>query len=171
MHRRPFSAPEPLVLPSRPRREGLVEMAEHLHTLRTVEPPVVVQPPPHRRVDEPRKILQALVVPGGRHPPFSDGRTDRLGRLGTDRRQKAHKILSPAILRSSWLEGIAQEVERDVFVLPAPIVVLAVHDPGLRGMKLQTTLREPITDGRPHRFRLWLVPAVDDGIVRVALEE
>src|SRR5215471_462239 len=74
VHRRAFSAFEPLKLPSHPLSEGLVEMPEHLNALRAVEPPVVVQPAPHHRVGESRQILQALVIPGGRHPPVADGR-------------------------------------------------------------------------------------------------
>src|SRR6516225_10673021 len=40
VHRRAFSAFEPLELPSRPSTEGLVEMPEHLNTLRAVISPV-----------------------------------------------------------------------------------------------------------------------------------
>jgi len=72
MPRRSRSTAQPLVLPSRPCSEGLVEMAEDLHALRPVVPAVVVHPAAHRRVGEPRQILQTLVVPGGGHPPFTD---------------------------------------------------------------------------------------------------
>jgi hypothetical protein len=68
------------------------------------------------------------------------------------------------------LEGVAQEVERYVLVLPGPIVVLAVDDPSLRRMKLQTALLEPTTDGLLHRTGLPLAPTVDDGIARITLE-
>src|SRR4029079_3321605 len=126
---------------------------------------VVVHPATYRRIDEPRQILQALIVPGGRHPPLPDGGTNRLGRLGADRREEAHEVLPPMILCPSRLEGIAQEVERYVLVLPAPIIILTVDDPGLHGMKLQTTLLEPIPDGLQHLLRLNLAPAVHDGVV------
>src|SRR3954466_6362678 len=61
-----------------------------------------------------------------------------------------------SLLRPSRLEGVAEEVERDVFILPRPVVVLAVDDPGLRGMKLQTAVRETTPDRLQHRlcFRL-----------------
>jgi hypothetical protein len=55
------------------------------------------------------------------------------------------------------LEGVAEEVERDVFILTRPVVVLAVDDPGLRGMKLQTAVRETTPDGLQHRPCLRLV--------------
>src|SRR4030065_166811 len=109
MHRRSLSASQPLVLPSRPCSKGLVEMAEHLNTTGAIEPPVVVHPATHHRVDEPRQILQTLVAP-------------------------------------------------------------AVADPSLRRMKLQTALSEPIPDGVSHHFSLPPASAVNDGIVRIALE-
>src|SRR5262249_30537697 len=140
VHRRAFSALEPLVLPSHPLPEGLMEMAEHLDTLRAVKPPVVVQPAPHHRVGESRQILQALVIPGGRHPPTADGLADPLGGLGTDRRQETNKEVSPPVLRSSGVEGIAEEIELDIFVFLRPVIILAVNDLGLRCMKLQTAL-------------------------------
>src|SRR6516162_6634136 len=73
VHRRSFSALEPLVLPSHPLPESLIEVAEHLETLRAIEPPVVVQQAPHHRIGEARQILQALVIPGGCHPPVANG--------------------------------------------------------------------------------------------------
>src|SRR3954464_5226582 len=51
-------------------------VTEHLNAPRAIEPPVVVQPAPHHRVRKASQILQALVVPGGRHPPAADGLPD-----------------------------------------------------------------------------------------------
>src|SRR5262249_44046327 len=78
--------------------------------------------------------------------------------------------LPPAILRPSRLKGVAEEVERDALVLSSPIVVLAVNDPGLRRMKLQTALLEPIADRFEHLPRMPLAAAMDDRIVSIALE-
>src|SRR5262249_40103453 len=150
--------------------EGLMEMAEHLDTLRAVKPPVVVQPAPHHRVGESRQILQALVIPGGRHPPTADGLADPLGGLGTDRRQETNKKVSPPVLRSSGVEGIAEEIELDIFVFLRPVIILAVNDLGLRCMKLQTALCKACPDGIQHRLRLPLTPAVHDSIVSEPLE-
>src|SRR6185295_10224373 len=139
-------------------------MAEDLNAPRPIELAVVVHPATHRRIDEPSQVLQALIVPGRRQPPLADGCSDRFGGLDADRWQEAHERLAPAILGPTRLEGVAQEVERYVLVLPTPIVVLAIHDPGLRGMKLQTALDEPIPDGLQHLLGLPLAPAMDDGI-------
>src|SRR3954462_11919238 len=170
VHRRTLPAPEPRVLPLRPFPESLIEVTEHLNAPRAIEPPVVVQPAPHHRVHKASQILQALVVPGGRHPPVADGLPDRRRGLGADRRQEAHEVSPPPVLRPSRLEGVAEEVERDVFILPRPVAVLAVDDPGLRGMKLQTALRETTPDRLQHRLCFRLAPAMDECIVRVALE-
>src|SRR4051794_33372075 len=123
VHRRTLPASEPCVLPLCPFPESLVEVAEHLNAPRAIEPPVGVQPALHHRVRKASQILQALVVPGGRHPPVADGLPDRrrsLGadrrpELGADRRQEADEVASPPVLRPSRLEGVAEEVERDVF--------------------------------------------------------
>ncbi len=123
---------EPLVFPSRPACESLVDMTEHLNVLRAVEPPVVIHPAPHHRVHEASQVLQLLVVSGGRHPPLANSFPDRLGGLGADRRQETHKVPSPPVLRASRLERISQEVELDLIVLPRPVVILAVDDLGLR---------------------------------------
>jgi hypothetical protein len=96
--------------------------------------------------------------------------SDPLGSLGADRRKEADEEFPTAILRSSRLEGVPEEVERDVFCLPKSVVILAIHDSGLRRVKLQFALRESTTDGVQHRTRLPLTPAMDDGIVRIALE-
>src|SRR3954463_15527020 len=162
VHRRTFPAPEPRVLPLRPFPESLIHVTEHLNAPRAIEPPVVVQPAPHHRVHKASQILQALVVPGGRHPPAADGLPDRRRGLGADRRQEADEVSPPPVFRPSRLEGVAEEVERDVFVLPRPVVVLAVDDPGLRGMKLQTAVRQTTPDGLQHSPRLRLAPAMDE---------
>src|SRR5215831_3834484 len=131
VHRRAFSAFEPLKLPSHPLSEGLVEMPEHLNALRAIEPPVVVQPAPHHRVGESRQILQALVIPGGRHPPVADGLAYRLGGLGTDRRQETYEKLSPPVLCSSRVEGVPEEVELDILIRSPAVIITAVDDLGL----------------------------------------
>ena len=105
-------------------------MPEHLNTLRTIEPPVVVQPSPHHRVGEARQVLQALVVPGGRHSPIADGLAYRLGCFGTDGRQEADEEFSPPVLRPSRVEGVPEEVELDILVRSLAVIILAVDDLG-----------------------------------------
>jgi hypothetical protein len=68
------------------------------------------------------------------------------------------------------LEGVAEEIKRDVLAIPSSIVVLAVNDPGLHRVKLQTALLEPIADRFEHLLRVPLAPAMDDRVVGIALE-
>src|SRR3954449_8974001 len=121
VHRRTLPASEPRVFPLRPFPESLIEVTEHLNAPRAIDPPVVVHPAPHHRVRKASQILQALVVPGGRHPPAADGLPDRRRGLGADRRQEADEVSPPPVLRPSRLEGVAEEVERDVFILTRPV--------------------------------------------------
>jgi len=111
-----------------------------------------------------------LIVPGGGQPPFANRDPNRFGGFGADRRQEAHKELPIAILRPSRLEAVAQEVERNVFVFPTPIGILAIYDPGLHRMKFQAAFLKPISDRTQHFLGLPLTPAMDDSIVRVTFE-
>jgi hypothetical protein len=102
--------------------------------------------------------------------PVSDLLAHRLGGLGADRRKKAHEELPVAILGPSRLEGVPEEVELDVFVIPWPVVVLAVHDASLGGMQLQIALFEPTPDGLQYGLRLTLGLAVHRNVIRIAFE-
>src|ERR1700680_2631200 len=134
MHRSSLPSFEPAIFPPRPGSQGLVEMTQDLHTFGAIKSPVVVHPATHHWVDDPRQILQRLVVPCGSQVPVTDLSTDHLGRLDAHRWKEASKELAPAISGTSRLEGITQERERDLLVRSRPIIILAVNDPGLRWM-------------------------------------
>jgi hypothetical protein len=170
VHRRAFAPPESSVFPSRPSSKGFIEMAKDLNTFRAVKPSVIVHPATHCGVHESRQILQMLVVTSGGHPPFSDSCTYRFGSFGAHRWQKAHKMLSPAILCPPRLEGVAQKVELYRSRLPRSIVILAIYDASLCCIELKTALQEATSDGFQYLPGLPLAPAVDDGIVRITLE-
>lgn len=57
-----------------------------------------------------------------------------------------------------------------MLVLPGPIAIFAVDDPGLRRMKLQTAPLEPAVNGCQHLLGLHLALAMDDNVVSVTLE-
>src|SRR5882672_6011986 len=145
-------------------------MAQDLHTFRTVKPPVVAHPATHCGIYEPGQFLQTLIVARGGHPPLADGDPNRFGGFGAHRRKKAHKILSPTILRSPRLEGVPKKIELNRFRVPRPIIILAINDAGLGFMKFQTALQESIMDGFQYRTSLPLTSAMDDGTVRITLE-
>src|SRR5207237_1284642 len=89
--RRPRTPTKPFVLPTDPRSEGEVHLAEHRQAPRPVIPAVVVHPPAYHRVDDANHLFQAL---GGRETtPGPDGVSNLLGGLGAYRREEAHKPL------------------------------------------------------------------------------
>jgi hypothetical protein len=53
---------------------------------------------------------------------------------------------------------------------PGPVRVLAEHDPGLLGVKVQTQCLEPLGDRSAKLAGLVLAVAVDHDVIRVALE-
>src|SRR5208283_1554367 len=74
------------------------------------------------------------------------------------------------LLSMSLQHTVPEEVELDMFAAPRPVVFLAVHDPGLLGMKRQPAFCEATSDGLQHRSGFLLAPAVDDHVVRETLE-
>ena len=63
-----------------------------------------------------------------------------------DRRQEADEVLALPVSCPSWLECVAQEIERHVFMTLPASGIFAVDDPGLLGMKLQTALGKALPD-------------------------
>src|SRR5262249_28823947 len=110
------------------------------------------------------------VVPRGGQPPVTDRRSDRLARLVTHPRQEAHKELPSVVLGPSGPKRVAQEVELDVLVLALPVAILAVDDPGLLRMKLQTAFRQSRPDRLQQLLCLSLTLGVDDHIICITLE-
>src|SRR5262245_35750001 len=147
-----------------------MQMAEHVHTLRPVETAVVGHPPSYHRVDDLREVLQALVIPGGSQAPLTNGGPNRRRSRRADGREEADEALPLAILGQARLEGVPQEIERHVRIIPRPAISFAVHNPSLHGMKRQMALFKAATDGIQHLTSFLLCPAMDDGIVRIPLE-
>ena len=123
-------------------------MAQDRDALRTVITPVIVHPSPHHGIDQLCQIFEPLVVPDRGYPPCADSLQDSFGRLGADRWQEADEVLALPVSRPSWLECVAQEIERHVFMTLPASGILAVDDPGLLRMKLQTALGKAL----PARF-------------------
>src|SRR5262245_3992915 len=124
-------------------------MPEHLNALRAIEPPVVVQPAPHHRVGKSRQVLQALVIPGGRHPPVADGLTYPLGGLGTDGRQETDEELSPPVLLSSRVEGASRPLELHHQPLSETSVTLSRHSAPIRQTYRSCQSANARRDARP----------------------
>src|SRR5277367_3662905 len=117
-----------------------------------------------------RCLSLQLVVPSGGQPPVPDRLTDRLGGLVADRREEAHKELSPPILGPPGPKSVAEEVELDVLMLAFPAIVLAIHNLGLLRVKLKTAFLQTSPDRFEHELRLSQALGVNDHIVRITLE-
>src|SRR5436853_1512213 len=79
-----------------------------------------------------------------------------------DRRQEADEVSPPPVLRPSRLEGVAEEVERDVLIRPRPVVILAVNNPDRKSTRLNFSHLGITYDGFRLKQRLRLAPAMDE---------
>ena len=68
------------------------------------------------------------------------------------------------------MKGVPEKIECNMLEVPRSAVFLAIDNPGLFRVKLQTALLNPAPHGLQYRAGLLLAFAVDDGIVRVTLE-
>src|SRR5262249_16583370 len=87
-----------------------------------------------------------------------------------DGRAEADEGLAASVPGTSRTKRVAKEVEALVLMRAGAVRVLAVHDARLVQIQLQTDLRQPLDDRVEHELRLRLAPAVQDRIIRVALE-
>src|SRR3954464_12851991 len=78
----------------------------------------------------------------------------------TDRRQKP--IEDPALTPARWASSKreAEKVKHDLLGLPRTVVIFAVHDSRLRGMKRKTARGKALSNRRQHRLRLLFTPTV-----------
>ncbi len=113
---------------------------------------------------------------GGNYPdtggkaPLSDRPSDPRRSLATHPWKETHEVPTPAILGTPWPKGVPKKVELDVWMATFSIVVLAVRDPCLLRMKLQTTFLQASPNCFQHVLRLALAGRMDDRIVCIARE-
>src|ERR1700678_4174271 len=110
---------------------------------------VIRKPTPHNWVD---LLCEAIEGPG--HTPMQQpGRypAAHLAQLPLrNGREEARESHPPFLVRRQpGPEGVTAERERDLLVVPAAIAVLAIHDPGLIGVKLQPDFDQPRRERRP----------------------
>jgi hypothetical protein len=111
-----------------PTNEVLVDAPHQEAQLGAVEGSVIVDPAPHLRVDllgEARQVRSTATVevPGPDLLPY------RLACLGAHGRGEATEIASWATSKAAP-EGVAEEVEAGVLVVPSAVRVFAVSSPG-----------------------------------------
>src|SRR5450759_1426748 len=102
--------------------------------------------------------------------PASNLRTNRFHRLGGNCRAEIDEVLPFAILRSPRPKRVAQKIELLVRVRPSPILILAIDNLRLFGMKLQPTLLQASGYGRPNLLGFHFCPAMHDGIIGETLK-
>ena len=98
------------------------------------------------------------------------GQSTSIGSVVAHRRRKVHEELSLAVLRGSRAKGVAQKVETLVFVAPMPVVILAVDDLRLLGMRFQLAPPQTLFDLAVDELRLSPRSTVDNDIIRITLE-
>jgi len=96
--------------------------------------------------------------------------SDSFGSLVADCREEVEELLALSIASAARLEGVAKEVERDVFAFLSPFIILAVDDPGFLRVELQTAFRKTFSDRLHHGSSLAFSSAMDYRIVSVSFE-
>src|SRR5439155_12310229 len=161
-------APESLELVHGPSDEVLVDVACEGVQRGAEEGSVVVDPASDLWVDVLGEAGQARST-ATVEVPVPDLFVDRLSCLAAHGRVEADEV-AVLPLDHATPEGVAEEVEAGVLVVPSALRVFAVHDLRLVGMQLEAERPEAAGDGGPELPGLLLGVAVDNHVIRVALE-
>src|ERR1019366_4597933 len=102
--------------------------------------------------------------------PASNLRTNCFHRLVGNCRTEVDEVLPITILRPPRPKRIAQKIELLVWVRPSPILILAIDNLRLLGMKLQPTVLQASGYRRPNLLGLLLRSAMHDGIIGKTLK-
>jgi len=156
--------PQAFVLRHRPVREARVEIAKGWVKRRFIVTTIVVHPTPYDGIEHPGQIVDPS-VDATTELPVTYLPSDRLGRCVTDTGTEVDKELTPAILRPPGLKAVAQKVELRVRVIFSSIIILAVHDVCLFGMKLQPALSKTLRQTLLQFACLPLAAAMAENIV------
>src|SRR5665213_240148 len=162
-------AAQPFVLPHGPAHQVVVDELESLDQLGPVVAAVIADPAPHSRVDLLREVSEVPPAPQVKPPAFDLATQILRGAVG-DRREEADELHASLAPRQPRTKRVAEERELLVLVRALAVRVLAVHDARLVQIELQTDLRQPLDNRVAHYVRLRLALAVQDSIVRIALE-
>lgn len=116
-----------------------------------------------------RQIVQGLVT-AILQTPTPHFLTDCFPCSGTHRRTEVNEGLTPAILRQTGPECIAQKVEVRLCVISPSIGILTVNYPCFLRVQLQSTLRKPPPQLTYQCFGLQLAVTVAYNIIGVPFE-
>src|SRR5690349_7863246 len=87
-----------------------------------------------------------------------------------NRGREVDKELSFPVLRSSRAERVSQKIEFVVRIISSSIIILAIDNLRLLGMKLQPTVFQSIRNCCTNFLGLAFRSAMHDGIIGVSLE-
>src|SRR5271165_4756568 len=153
----------------RPPSQDQVDVSQGRVESRLVVPAVVVDPTPDMTVEHPGQVVERLVAALMKRPA-SDRLPDRLESLVAGRRAERDAEGTPSPSRQPRPECVAEEIELVVRVVSAPVIILAVDDFRLLGMKRQSAVSEPPLKRCAQCPRLLLTAAVAYRIIGIALE-
>jgi hypothetical protein len=119
-------------------------------------------------VEHPGQVVERLVAALMKRPA-SDRLPDRLESLIAGRRAERDAEGTPPPSRQPRPEWVAEKIELLVGVVSAPVIILAVDDFRLLGMK-RHAFHKPSLKLCAQRPRLRLTAAVADRIIGIALE-
>ena len=154
----PFSLLEttqpPILVACPPHYVGVNALQEAMQS-RPAELAIVIHPAAHDRIDPLCEFCEAgpdaLI-----DPPATDLLALRFEGVRADRRRERREQLPIPVLRTARTELIPQERERRMLVRAAPIIVPAIHYPGLPGMQPQPQAFQPLRESITHLARLIL---------------
>src|SRR5215469_13351386 len=132
-----------LECPMRPSRQNPVDVSQGRVESRLVVPAVVVDPTPDVAIEHPGQVVQRLVAALVKRPA-SDRLPDRLESFVACRRAEHDAKGTAPASRQPRPERVAEKVEPLVWVISAPIFILAVDDFRLLRMKCQSAVGEPL---------------------------
>src|SRR4051812_37634531 len=170
----PVDGPRPvpvqgLELPTGPSRQDDIDVPQGRVERRRIEPTLVVDPAPDVRVEHPRQIVQRLVT-ALMKGPAAHRLTDRLESFGADGRTERDADLPSPSARQPRPESIAEKVELPVGIVPTSVIILAIDDFRLLGMKCQSAFSKPVLKRDAQGRSLLLTATVTDRVVGVTLE-
>ena len=165
MPRTPPVAVQGLVLPIGPLCQFGINVPQGRVQSRLIVMAVVVNPAPDYGVEHPSEVIERFVTSPWKRPrpklaPY------RLEGFVADCGTERHADLSAPTSHQPRPERIAEEVELLVGIVSAPVIIFAVDDLRLLGMKHQPTFGEPLRKRLTQASCLRFAPAVADWVSR-----
>ena len=136
----------------RPSHQEIIQSTQRTKQRRSVKSSVVLNPSHEYRPSPMSDFFQGQIT-SMMQPPATDSLPDRFGCFIADRRCETDEHLSRRVLRRSRAKRVAQKVEALLGIAAPSVGILAVHNLGLVGVKLQMTLHKSLSAS--FKLRAW----------------